>query len=199
MLDVSPDYTDRFGYCPGGFVLRSTDSLQRPVVSAAYSAACHRSSHRRPREDLGSAEQLLGQSPITQLYPFSLRIPRSHPSSRPALLRVAQCALVREPHLQLVSRIHWHHGQAVAERVQFRALWKVASDRTPSSAATRQSTEVACKGDSCRPPCSSPDCVRIILRWASCSSVATQLHRGHNCNLPDWHPHTLLHVHNRSP
>ena len=46
--DRFPSYTDRLWCCSGGFVLRSTDSLQRTVVSAAHPAACHGSSHRRP-------------------------------------------------------------------------------------------------------------------------------------------------------
>ena len=113
--DHRPNYIDRLRCCSGGFVLRSTDCIQRPVISATYSPTCNGSRHRRPREDFGSAEQLLGQSSIRQLYPSRLRIPRSHASSCPALRSVAQRSLVREPHLQLVGRISWHHGQAVAE------------------------------------------------------------------------------------
>ena len=39
--DRRPSYTDHLRCCPGGFVLRSINGVQRPVVSAAHHAACH--------------------------------------------------------------------------------------------------------------------------------------------------------------
>ena len=129
-------YTDHLWGCPGRVVLRGTDRLQRPVVPAAHPTACHRSGHRRPREDLGSAEQLLSQSPISQLYPSCLRI-RSCPSSRPAIRGMAERSLVRKPHLQLVGRIGWHYGQAMVERVQHWTVRNITSGGTPSPAATQ--------------------------------------------------------------
>ena len=197
--DRRPSYTDSLRCCPGGFVLCSTHGIQRPVLPTPHPATCHGSGHHRPREDLGSAEQLLSQSPIRQRHSSRLRIQQSCPSPRPKIRRMAQRSLVRQPHLQLVGRIHRHHGQAVAERVQFRALWKVASDRAPSSAATQQSTKVAREGDRRCPPGPSSDRVSIILRRASCPFVATESHRGYHCNLLDQCPHHLLSIHDHSP
>ena len=38
--DRRPSYTDRLRCCPGGFVLRSINGVQRPVVSAPHSTTC---------------------------------------------------------------------------------------------------------------------------------------------------------------
>ena len=46
--DRLPDYTERFRCCLGGFVLRSTDRIQRPVISAPHPSTGHRPGYHRP-------------------------------------------------------------------------------------------------------------------------------------------------------
>ena len=99
---------------PGRSVLGGPHRLQRPVIFAPRTRSPGPTS-RYLAADIRPARQLLRQSLIRQLY-RPRRIPDPYsPTSSTALSRMAQYAMVFQPHLQPLRRINRHHGQAMAK------------------------------------------------------------------------------------
>ena len=95
---------------------------------------------------------------------------------------LAQCALVLKSRFQPGVSLVWPHGQAVAERIQLRAVRKVASRFPPSPAPSKQLREMAREGDREHSPGTAPVGLGAILYGAASSALEPRLRCGRRRN-----------------